>query len=174
MRILLSTMDILTETQNLWQRFQRGGAFRIYLRDRLQFVIPALAIFLAYSVATTAGTVISLGGTRSILVLFGLLAAPFVLIGTLYVQVIVFFLWLENRTIARATRHIPPTPKAELAATAAGLLSVARGFPLAVQAIGAAILIVPLAFLWSLSPSLALLMLVLMGATPFAYSLADR
>ena len=90
-------MDILTETQNLWQRFQRGGAFGIYLRDRTHLVVPVLVVFLAYSVATAAGTVITFGGTRSILVLVGLLGAPFVLIGSYYVQAIVFLFWLENR-----------------------------------------------------------------------------
>ena len=87
-------MDILTETQNLWQRFQQGGGFRSYLRERLILVVPALSIFLLFSVATTAGTVITLGGTRSILVLFGLLSAPVILIGSFYTQAIVFFLWL--------------------------------------------------------------------------------
>ena len=167
-------MDILTETQNLWQRFQRGGAFRIYLRDRMHFVVPALVIFLAFSVATTAGTVITLGGTRSILVLVGLLTAPFILLGSLYVQAIVFFLWLENRAIARATHHIPPTSKLELIETFKGLWAVVRTFPIAVQAAGAALLLVPLVFLWSLSPGVALFMLALVLATPAAYALLDR
>ena len=75
-------MDILTETQNFLQRFQQGGAFRVYLRERLVAVIPALAIFLLYSVATTAGMVITLGGTRSFLVFVGLIGAPVVLLGS--------------------------------------------------------------------------------------------
>jgi hypothetical protein len=167
-------MDILTETQNLWQRFQRGGAFRIYLRDRTHFVVPALVVFVAYSVATVAGTVITLGGTRSILVLVGLLTAPFVLIGSLYVQAIVFFLWLENRAIARATHHTPPTPKLELIDTFKGLWAIVKAFPIVVQAAGGALLLVPLAFLWALSPGVAVLMLALMLATPAAYALLDR
>src|SRR5688572_24969171 len=99
-------MDILTETQNFLQRFQRGGAFRVYLRERLVVIIPALAIFLLYSVATTAGMVITLGGTRSFLVFVGLIGAPVVLLGSLYVLVFVFLLWLENRAIAHATNRI--------------------------------------------------------------------
>jgi hypothetical protein len=167
-------MDILTETQNLWQRFQRGGAFRVYLRDRLRLVVPALVIFVAFSVATTAGTVITLGGTRSFLVLVGLLTAPFILIGSLYAQLLTFFLWLENRAIARATHHVSRTPKQELANTLAGLLALGKGFSPLVVAVGAALLLVPLAFLAHLSAWVALLLLVVVAATPFAYALLDR
>jgi len=167
-------MDILTETQNLWQRFQRGGGFRGYVRERLIIVVPALVIFLAYSVATTAGTVITLGGTRSFLVLVGLITAPFILIGSLYFLILVFFLWLENRAIAHATHHIPPTAKQDVLATPAGLGAVVKQFPMAVQAIGAAFLLVPLAFLYSLSPGIAFLMLALVLATPAAFAAIDR
>jgi hypothetical protein len=171
---MLAAMDILTETQNLWQRFQRGGAFRVYLRDRLRLVVPALVIFVAFSVATTAGTVITLGGTRSFLVLVGLLTAPFILIGSLYAQLLTFFLWLENRAIARATHHAAHTRKQELADTLAGLLTLGRSFSPIVVAVGAALLLVPLAFLAYLSAEVAFLLLVVVAATPFAYALLDR
>ena len=167
-------MDILTETQNLWQRFQRGGAFRTYLRDRLYLVIPALIIFVVYSVAAAAGTVISLGGTRSFLVFVGLIGAPIVLLGNLYVLVFVFILWLENRAIAVATHHTAKTPKEELRNTPASLWAVVKGFPIGVQAIGAAFLLVPLAFVWHLSAGVALLLFVLVAATPAGYALLDR
>ena len=167
-------MDIVTETQNLWERFQRGGAFRLYLRERLRLVIPALVIFVVFSVATTAGTVITLGGTHSFLVLVGLLTAPVILIGSLYTQLIAFFLWLENRAIARVTGHAARTPKQELADTLAGLWALARNFSPIVVAVGAALLLVPLAFLAFLSAGVAFLLLVLVAATPFGYALLDH
>jgi hypothetical protein len=167
-------MDILSETQNLWQRFKRGGAFRNYLRHRLVLVVPSLAVFVVFSVATAAATVIALGGTRSILVLAGLLAAPLILLGSLFVQVFVFFQWLENRAIAQATHHQARTAGDELRQTFPSLWSAVKGFPLAVQVIGAALLMVPLAFVWALSVKVALLLLVLLAATPAAYSLLDR
>jgi len=167
-------MDIFAETQGLIQRFQQGSAFRRYLRERLRFVIPAVVAFLAFSVATTAGTVITLGGTHSFLVLVGMLAAPLILLGSLFVQVFVFFQWLENRAIAQATHHRARTARQELAGTAASLWAVVKVFPPVVQAIGAALLLVPLAFLWFLSAGVAVLMLVLLLATPPAYSLLDR
>ncbi len=167
-------MDILNETQNLWQRFQHGDMFRHYLRERLLLVVPAVVIFLVFSVATTAGTVITLGGTRSILVLVALVTAPFILVGSLYAQLITFFLWLENHAIARATHHKAHTAKQEIADTLAGLVKLGRGFSPIVLAVGAALLLVPLAFLASLSASVAFLLLVAVAATPFAYSLLDR
>jgi len=167
-------MDILPETQGLIQRFQHGNAFRQYLRERLRLVVPAVVIFVAFSIATTAGTVITLGGTRSILVLVGLLTAPFIVLGSLYVQLIAFFLWLENRAIARATHHTAHTPKQELADTLASLCALAKGFSPLVVAAGAALLLVPLAFLAHLSTGVAFLLLVLVAATPFAYALLDH
>jgi hypothetical protein len=137
-------------------------------------VVPALAIFLIYSVATTAGTVITLGGTRSILVLVGLLSAPVVLLGSLFVEVFVFLQWLENRAIAQATHHAAKTARDELRSTPLALWAVVKGFPIVVQAIGLAFLLVPLAFVWHLSGGVALLLLALLVATPIAYSLLDR
>lgn len=167
-------MDILTETQNLWERFQRGGAFRIYLSHRLLLVVPALVIFVIFSVATTAGTVIALGGTRSILVLVGLLSAPLVLLGSLFVQVFVFLQWLENRAISQATHHTAKTTQEELRNVPLTVWAVVKGFPLVVQLIGLAFLLVPLAFVWHLSGTVALLLLVLLAAIPAGYSLLDR
>jgi hypothetical protein len=167
-------MDILAETQGLIQRFQHGNAFRQYLRERLRLVVPALVIFVAFSVATTAATVITLGGTRSILVLVGLLAAPFILAGSLYVQLIAFFLWLENRAIARATHHAARTAKDELTGTLASVYALAKNFSPIVVAVGTAILLVPLAFLAHLSAGVAFLLVVLLAATPFGYALLDR
>lgn len=167
-------MDILTETQNLWQRFQQGGAFRTYLRERLLIVVPALVIFLLFSVAITAGTVIALGGTRSILVLFGLLAAPVILLGSMFVLLFVFLQWLENRAIAQATHHTAKTPKEELLNTPLTLWAVVKGFPILEQAIGLAFLLVPLAFVWHLSAGVAVLLFVLLAATLAGYALLDR
>ena len=167
-------MDILTETQNLWERFQRGGAFRVYLSQRLRLVLPALVIFLAYSVAATAGTVIALGGTRSFLVLVGLLSAPVILIGNLYILVFVFLLWVENRAIAHATHHVPKTAKEDVLATHKSVGAVVKQFPLWAQAVGAAILVVPLVFLWHLTPWTAFLMLLLVLAVPAGYAALDR
>jgi hypothetical protein len=167
-------MDILAETQNLWQRFQRGGAFRSYIRHRLHLVIPALMVFVAYSVVGTAATVITLGGTRSFLVLVGLLGAPVVLLGSLYFQIFVFLLWIENRAIAHATRHVPRTVKRDVAATASALGAVFKQFPVVVQAIIGAFLLVPLGFVAYLSPAIALLMIALLVAVPAGYAALDR
>ena len=167
-------MDILTETQNLWQRFQQGGAFRAYLAQRLHLVVPAALIFVLFSVATTAGTIIALGGTRSILVMLGLLAAPFVLLGSLYFQVIVFLLWLENRAIELATHHAARTPQEEVLKTYSGLRTVAMSFGPAVLGVGAAFLLLPLWLLSLVSAAAAVLLLLLILATPAGYALLDR
>lgn len=167
-------MDIVTETQNLWQRFQRGGAFRTYLRHRLHLVIPALIVFVAYSVVTTAATVITLAGSRSILVLVGLFSAPVILLVGLYFQIFVFLLWVENRAILHATRHVPRSARHDVAATASTLTAVFKQFPLVAQAIGGVFVLLPLAFVVHLSPGIALLMVVLLVAVPAGYAALDR
>lgn len=160
-------MDIITETQNLWQRFQQGTGFRKYVLERLRLVVPALIVFVVFSVAVTAGSVITLGGTRSILVLAGLLSAPLVLLGTLFVQAFVFFSWLEHRSLhPHWTQSLPQA--------LSGLRAVLANFSPALQAAGGAILLVPLLLLAALSLWIALLLLLVVLATPVAYAALDR
>jgi hypothetical protein len=160
-------MDILTETQNLWQRYQQGAGFRKYVKERLPLVVPALAVFLVYSLAVTAGSVITLGGTRSILVLVGLLTAPLVLLGTLFVQVFVFFSWLEERALHP---HWTQTLQQSLS----GLRKVLAAFSPVMHGAGAAILLLPLLLLAAISLWIALLMLALVVGTLVAYAALDR
>jgi hypothetical protein len=160
-------MDILTESSNLWQRFQHSAAFKRHVRERLRLVVPTLIVFVAFSVAVTAGSIITLGGTHSILVLVGLLTAPLVLLGTLFVQVFVFFSWLEDRALhPRGAQNVPQAM--------ASLRKVIATFPPVMHAVGGAILFVPLYLLAVLSVKIALLALLLVLAVPVAYASLDR
>jgi hypothetical protein len=98
-------MKILVDAQNLISRYQQGDAFQRYVRRQLPLVIAALVGFLALSIALTAGAVVWIGGTRGFLVLLVLVIAPFLLLGSLFLQVFCFFSWLETRAMARITRR---------------------------------------------------------------------
>jgi len=95
----------LQEAANLYNRYQAGAGFRAYVKDRSNLVLPMAALIVLTAIACTAGTVVCLAGARAFLMLFVLLLAPFVLIGSLFVQAYVFFGWLENRALAKGLKH---------------------------------------------------------------------
>ena len=95
----------IQEAANLYNRYQAGAGFRAYVRVRTNLVMPMLALVVLGAVACTAGTVVFLAGARAYLMLFVLLLAPFVLIGSLLVQTYLFFGWLENRALAEGLKH---------------------------------------------------------------------
>jgi hypothetical protein len=95
----------LQEGANLYNRYQAGSGFRIYVKDRSALVLPMLALIVLTAIACTAGAVVCLAGARAFLMLFVLLLSPFVLIGNLLVQLFLFFGWLENRALAKGLKH---------------------------------------------------------------------
>jgi len=108
------------DARNLMTRFQEASGFRQYVAGRLAFVLPAGVLFLLIGIACASATVIFLAEVSSLLALPGLLLAPFVLIGSLFVQFYVFFAWLEGLALQRALRRrkkaafdfgeLPPVP----------------------------------------------------------------
>src|SRR5689334_2588316 len=99
-------MDILVEAPNLLRRYQKGDAFRRYVDDRAPLVVAVAVVFLMFSLATTAGAVVSVGGTHSLLVLLMLVLAPFLLAGTFLVLMFVFFSWLETRSLSLMLKRV--------------------------------------------------------------------
>ena len=161
-------MDILVEAPNLFRRYQKGDAFRRYVDDRAPLVIAVAAVFLLFSVATTAGAVVSIGGTHSFLVLLMLVAAPFLLAGTFLTLIFVFFSWLENRSLALTLARVKkPARRAGLR----GLLAALPPIPWLPVVVFVAS---PLALLASLSLSAGALMLFLGAGAPAAYAWLER
>ncbi len=145
--------DILAEALNLLRRFQQGEGFRLYVNRRLMLVIPCVLVFLAFSIVTTAGAVVTIGGTHTLLVLLAMVLAPFLLLGSLFVQLFVFFSWLEMRSLAHGRKAgMPPVPWV-LAATFVAL---------------------PWLLLVPASLPAAALLLLLEALAPAAYAALDR
>jgi hypothetical protein len=90
------------DATKLYTRFRQAQGFRQYLQRRAAFVVPMVALFVLVSVACTAATVIFLADRHALLALPGMMLAPFVLIGSLFVEAFVFFSWLEGRALAQA------------------------------------------------------------------------
>jgi hypothetical protein len=161
-------MDILVEAPNLLRRYQKGDAFRRYVDDRAPLVIAVAAVFLMFSLATTAGAVVGIGGTHSALVLLLLVVAPLLLAGTFFTLIFVFFSWLENRSLALMLASVkkPARP--------AGLRAIAAALPPIPWLLVAVFVAAPLALLAALSPAAALLMAFLALAAPVAYAWLER
>jgi hypothetical protein len=161
-------MDILVEAPGLLRRYRESDAFRRYVDDRAPLVIAVSVVFLMFSLATTAGVVVSVGGTRSFLVLLMLVLAPFLLAGTFLTLLFVFFLWLENRslelTLARVKK--PARPR--------GLRAALGAVPPIPWLLVGALVVLPLALLASLSAGGAAVMVVLAIAAPVGYAFLDR
>ncbi len=153
-------MDFRIEAPNLYWRYQQGDAFRRYVQKRLPLVIPAVAVFFAIALTTTTGAVVYVGGTHAFLVLLGLVIAPFFLIGSLSVQLFVFFSWLERRAIDGLTGRRPRTRRERMASV-----------PWALAAVFVAVPFVALALL---ALKVASLVLALGVLTPLVYSTLDR
>ena len=155
-------MDTFIEAQNLLKRYREGQAFRHYVEERMPLVLLAVIVFLGYSLATTAATIVFIGGTHGFLTLLAMLIAPFLLLGSLAVLLFIFFSWLETR--AMAARHLQSLPALR---TALGRLSVPWLF-------AGMFLLVPFIMTALVSGKTALALLAGTILAPVAFSFLDR
>jgi hypothetical protein len=167
---MLAAMDILVEAPNLLRRYQKGDAFRRYVDDRAMLVIPVAALFLIFSLATTAGAVVTIGGTHSFLVLLMLVASPFLLAGTFLTLAFVFFSWLEDRSLALMLARVkkPARRPGWRGALARVALPRIPWLPVAL------LVLAPLLALAKLSLAAAALMLLVVLGAPVAFAFLDR
>jgi hypothetical protein len=91
-----------------------------------------------------------------------MLFAPFVLLGSLFVQVYVFGSWLEGRALDRALHRRPPVKQLDLGR-----------MPSVPWVLAAFFLFAPLAMLVAVVPALGVLLIVLLIGTPVAFARLD-
>jgi hypothetical protein len=162
-------MDILTEARNLVQRYEKGDAFRHYVRERLALVLPVLLAFLAFSIVLGLG-LFAVMGTHSFGVFLAMVLVPFVLLGSLALQVYVFFSWLEMRALEPMLAH----RDAPVRLNWLSRLRSHLGKPPPIPWIAAGLLfLVPFLLLAAASLKAASLVLAGVVATPIAYALLD-
>jgi hypothetical protein len=163
------------EARNLAARFVEGDAFRSYVRHRKYLVIPALLLILAIALSSTVASVVFAAGTRPLFVLMALILAPIVVLGSLFVQVYVFFAWLEGRALARMSAHRPKPARGKLATWLASNLHADLGDPPPVPwALAVFFVVAPMAILAYVAIKLALALTVLAVLAPVLYSRFDR
>jgi hypothetical protein len=166
-------MDIFTEAPNLLRRYREGAAFRRYVDDRTPLVLPAVLVFFAFSIVTTATTIVFFGTKNVLLMFVAMLMAPFILGASLAVLLFVFFSWLEARATARlAGRAAPVHGKAALSLP--GLRSALEQFPPVPWLFAGIFVGVPLIIAGLVSTNIAVVLFAAVLATPILYALFDR
>jgi hypothetical protein len=168
--------ETLKEGRNLAGRLQGSDVFRRYVTKRKQLVIPAVVLFLLISVACTAASIMFVAGAHSsFLVLLALIASPVILLGSLFVQLQVFFSWLEGRALARALPHAAKPARGALSAWVKSRLKADLGAAPSVPWLFAAVfLLAPLAALARIAPVFALALIAAGILLPLVYSRFDR
>lgn len=169
-------IETLVEGRNLAGRLQGSDVFRHYVTRRMRLVAPAVLFFLATSVACTAASIVYVAGARSsLLVLLAILFAPLVLLGSLFVELYVFFSWLEGRALARAYHRSAQTARGPIRAWLARKLKADLGaIPRIPWGFAAVFLFVPLGLLAVVSAKFAAAAIVLGIALPICYARLDR
>jgi hypothetical protein len=164
----------LQEAANLYNRYQEGAGFRVYIRDRANLVMPMAALILLTAIACTAGTVVCLAGARAYLMLFVLLLAPFVLIGSVFVQSFLFFGWLENRALAKVLGH-RLEPEGPVKRWLRKQLRAEMGkFPPVPWLFAAAFLLLPLLMTAAVAPTVAAVLVAVHAAALVLFARFDR
>jgi hypothetical protein len=159
------------DAMGLVQRFQEGKGLRGYVMQRLIALVPIGVLMAITSVSCAAAMVLYLGGTRSILVLLMLLLLPFVLLGSFFVQALVFFSWLEGRALTLDLHRPGSTGPI---ATRLRSLGIEMGTPPPVPwALAVIFLFIPMLMLLSVAPAWGWVLIILLVATPFVYARLD-
>ena len=164
----------LEDATALAGRYREVDAFRYYIGRRVHLVIPALLLIAVTAIACGMAPVMALVGVRAVSALAGLLLAPVVLIGSLFVLGLVFFSWLEERSLVRTLgRRRAREPKAlrwirkKLGAD----LGRAPRVPWLLAAVFVAL---PFAMLLNLVPVIAAILLALLVAAPLTFARLDH
>ena len=164
----------LEDAMSLARRYHEVDAFQDYIGQRARLVIPALVLIGVTGVACGLAPIAALVDTSAGSALAGLLLAPVMLIGSLFVLALVFFSWLEERSLARALgRRRTREPRAMR--WMRKKLGADLGRPPRVPWLLAAVFVaVPFAMLLSLAPVIAAILLALLAAAPVAFARLDR
>ena len=165
----------LDDAAGLVRRYRELDAFRDYLAARLRLVAPAFLLVVVAAVACGLTPIVVLVGTNPVAALLGLLLAPLMLIGSLFVLSLVFFSWLEERSLVRALGHRAGPAPGKLARWLKRKLGAELGrVPRMPWLLGSIFVAAPLALLALRAPATVLLLVVLLVLAPVLFARLDR
>src|SRR3970282_1384189 len=165
----------LDDAAGLVRRYRELDAFRDYLAARLRLVAPAVLLVVFAPVACGLTPIVVLVGTNAVAALLGLLLAPLMLIGSLFVLSLVFFSWLEERSLVRALGHRGgPAPRKRARWLKRKLGADLGRVPRMPWLLGSIFVAAPLALLALRAPATVLLLVVLLVLAPVLFARLDR
>lgn len=171
-RQLLGPLD---DAAGLVKRYRELDAFRDYLAARVRLVAPALALVVVTALACGLTPIVVFLSTNAVAALVGLLLAPIALIGSLFVQGLVLFSWLEERSLARALGHRTGPAPSKLARWVKRKLGADLGrAPRVPWLLGALFVVAPLALLATRAPGTVALLVALLALAPILFARLDR
>lgn len=165
----------LDDALGLARRYRDLDAFRNYVAARWKLVAPICLLLVVTALACGTAPIALLVGTQPAAALAGLLLAPVVLAGSLFVLLFVFFAWLEERSLARSlgrrARRVPGKLRGGLERLLGADLGRAPRVP---WLLCAAFVILPLVLLAARAPVTVAVLIVLLATAPLAYARLDR
>ena len=165
----------LDDAAGLVRRYRELDAFRDYLAARLRLVAPAFLLVVVAAVACGLTPIVVLVGTNPVAALLGLLLAPLMLIGSLFVLSLVFFSWLEERSLVRALGHRAGPAPGKLTRWLKRKLGADPGrVPRMPWLLGSIFVAAPLALLALRAPATVLLLVALLVLAPVLFARLDR
>lgn len=165
----------LEDAVGLARRYRDLDSFRDYVSARLRLVAPAGLLIVVAAIACGLTPIMLLMSTQPAAALAGLLLAPVVLAGSLFVLALVFFSWLEERSLARSLGHRTGPGPGRAARWLKRKLGADLGkAPRVPWLLAALFVIVPLLLLARMAPGAALTLLALLLAMPILFARLDR
>lgn len=165
----------LEDAVGLARRFRELQALRNYVGERLPLVVPACLLIAVTAIACGLTPVMYLLGTQAASALVGLLVAPVVLAGSLFVLTLMFFSWLEERSLARSLGHRTGRAPGKLTRWVKRKLGADLGrLPHVPWLLALLFVVLPLAVLATRAPVAAALLVVLLVLGPVLFARLDR
>ena len=170
----LHLLGPLEDAIALARRYRDVDAFHDYISDRARLVLPVLALILVTAIACGLAPVMALVGTSALSALAGLVLAPLMLIGSPFVLGLVFFSWLEERSLAHSLgrRTVRETKLMRKIRKKVGAdLGRAPRVPWLLAALFVAF---PFAMMFNVAPVIAAVLIVLLVAAPVVFARLDH
>jgi hypothetical protein len=168
-RMTFQFLETVNAALGLYQRYQKGAAFRLYVKNHGMEIVVSMLLLVVIACASTAATIVFVGGMRSWLVLLALIAAPIVLIGNLALLTYLFFSWVEGRAVAT------PRPQGRIGEWVHAKLGANLGTAPQVPWLLAALFVgLPFLMLFWLSWPIALVLALLALGLPVIYARLDH
>lgn len=162
------------EAMGLARRYRELDAFRDYVAARARLVVPACVLIGVTAIACGLAPVMGLVGTRPVAALLGLLLAPLALLGSLFVLLLVFFSWLEERSLARSLGHRTSREHKAARWIRKKLGADLGRLPRVPWLLAALFVGLPFVVLLRITPVIGVLLLALLVAAPIAFARLDR